>query len=287
MATAGTATPHVFMSAGPLYLENSAIRLLERSLCRLDSHLICSSGALYRAYRELGLPRERLSLIPYTVDSTWGPPAGDVERAAARRTLGLDADAFVAVCVAYFYAPKRLVHRGRGIKGHDVLLDGWEEYRRRGGQGVLLLVGGGFGNRGEAYRADLRARYAAVPAVKWVETVEDVRPYYLAADVSVTPSLSDNLGAPAEAAALGVPSVASDVGGLPEIVVDGWTGWLVTAGDPDDLASALEAARELGAVERRRFGERSVLRAKELLDRQRNGDAFAAVVERAVSQVSA
>ena len=89
LATAGSRIPHVFMSAGPLYLENRAIRLLEKELCRLDNHVICSSGALYRAYRELGVPRQRLSLIPYTIDPAWAPPADESERAAARAELGL------------------------------------------------------------------------------------------------------------------------------------------------------------------------------------------------------
>jgi glycosyltransferase involved in cell wall biosynthesis len=119
-----------------------------------------------------------------------------------------------------------------------------------------------------------------------VEAVADVRPFYLAADISVSPSLSENLGAPAEAAALGVPSVASDVGGLPEIVVDGWSGWLVRPGDPSDLAAALQDAVDTDAAERRRFGERSVLRAAELLDRCRNAEAFASVVERAAERGS-
>ena len=111
-----------------------------------------------------------------------------------------------------------------------------------------------------------------------------MRPFYLAADVSVSPSLSENLGAAAEAAALGVPSVASNVGGLPEIVVDGWSGWLVKSGDPGDLAAALKAAADTEAAERRRFGDRAVLRAAELLDRCRNADAFASVIERAVER---
>lgn len=61
-----------------------------------------------------------------------------------------------------------------------------------------------------------------------------------ALDVAVVPSLSEASGLTAiEASALGVPVVATRVGGLPEVVVDGETGLLVPPRDPDAIASAV------------------------------------------------
>ena len=81
-----------------------------------------------------------------------------------------------------------------------------------------------------------------------------------ALDVFVMPSLSEGLGIAAlEAMALGKPVVATDVGGLPEVVVDGETGLLVPAGEPTSLARAIvqlledpERARAMGAAGRER-----------------------------------
>jgi len=280
LATAGTPVPHVFMSAGPLYLENRLIHALERQLCRLDEHVICSSGVLYEAYRDLGRPIERLSLIPYPRARGWAEGAPS-SRTEARRALGLPADGFVACCVAMFYGPKRLVHRGVGIKGHDVLLDAWARYRHGGGAGELVLVGSGFGPGGEQHRTELRARYGTVPGLRWIDRVADVRPYYRAADVSVAPSRSENYGAAAEAGELGVPTIASRAGALPELVADGWNGWTVPVGDAAGLAAAIASADAAGRDERTRRGSRARQRTAELFDLSANGAAFAQVVEQA------
>jgi glycosyltransferase involved in cell wall biosynthesis len=71
-----------------------------------------------------------------------------------------------------------------------------------------------------------------------------------------------------EAMAAGLPVVASDVGGVRELVADGATGLLVPAGDPDALAAALqrlradpELRRRLGAAGRERVAERFTLSA--------------------------
>lgn len=286
-ALARSGIPHVYVAAGPLYLENALIRLAERFLCRLDAHLVCSSGHLLERYRRLGVPSSQLSMIPYGTPTGWDDPAKVPSREAARMALGLVPDEFVVVCIALFYAPKRLVHRGRGIKGHDVLLEAWHLYRRSGGRGTLLVVGGGFGPGGEPYRSQLMSKFAELESVRWIPIVDDVRPYYRASDVSVSPSLSENLGAPAEASKLAVPSVASRVGGLPEIVVDGWNGWLVPPSDSGAVARALHKMEALGLEGRSRFGERARLRAMELCNQERNGEAFADVMERLVGNADA
>jgi glycosyltransferase involved in cell wall biosynthesis len=71
-----------------------------------------------------------------------------------------------------------------------------------------------------------------------------------------------------EAMAAGLPVIASNVGGIPELVADGVSGVLVPPGDPDALAEAIEAllenpalALELGAAGRRRVVENFDLEA--------------------------
>jgi D-inositol-3-phosphate glycosyltransferase len=85
--------------------------------------------------------------------------------------------------------------------------------------------------------------------------------YYRAADLVVVPSRSESFGLVAlEAAACGTPVVAAAVGGLPAIVEDGVTGFLVEGRDPLDWAtpvSLLLDDQELAAAMGSRTAARS------------------------------
>jgi glycosyltransferase involved in cell wall biosynthesis len=240
LATVGLRIRRVHMVAGPLYLESRLIRTFERALCRLDHLTIGGSEYTSRRYRALGLSEARTPAQSYGIDLTSFQPPTETERAKARAELGLDDATFMAIMVAYVYGPKRSVFRGQGIKGHDVLLEAWQRFVRDHPDARLVIVGGGFGAAGQAHLEELRQRYAvaADPSITWVATVDDVRSYYRAADVSVSPSRSDNHGAAVEAGAMGVPSIVSDAGALPETVAPG-SGWIVAAGHADALEETL------------------------------------------------
>jgi glycosyltransferase involved in cell wall biosynthesis len=95
---------------------------------------------------------------------------------------------------------------------------------------------------------------------------DDVPQLLGTADVFVLSSHSEGLPMSIlEAMAAGVPVVASNVGGVPEVVVDGDTGLLVPPGDPKSLAAAIERLLE-DPVLCRRFGEAGRIRVAEHFD---------------------
>ena len=79
--------------------------------------------------------------------------------------------------------------------------------------------------------------------IRYLGQRSDTEDIYRASDVCICPSVwNEAFGLVlAEAMACGVPCVASRVGGIPEVVEDGKSGYLVPPGDPAALASAIEA----------------------------------------------
>ena len=111
--------------------------------------------------------------------------------------------------------------------------------------------------------ARLEAAVAGRPRVRWINAmlpVAEVVELYSHAAVFVCPSIYEPFGLiNLEAMACGTPVVATRVGGIPEVVVDGETGWLVPPGDEAALARALRGAladqaraRRMGEAGRRR-----------------------------------
>ncbi|MFL5401588.1 MAG: glycosyltransferase family 4 protein, partial [Gemmatimonadales bacterium] len=107
----------------------------------------------------------------------------------------------------------------------------------------------------------------------WVPNAELPR-YYRAAAVSVIPSLEEGFGIPAaEAMGCEVPVVASDAGGLPEVVEDGVTGLVVPRGDASALANAIGSLLANPQL-RRQMGQAGRARALRLFDWDRSAEQF-------------
>ena len=118
---------------------------------------------------------------------------------------------------------------------------------------------------------------AARDAIIFTGIRRDVPNILAASNVLVFPSVVPHFARPViEAAAMGVPSVASDLGGPRELIVHGETGLLAVPSDPDALADALIAV--LRDPERaRQMGEAGYQRARKMFDATRNAAATIAL----------
>ena len=124
---------------------------------------------------------------------------------------------------------------GEKRKGFSLLVEALKSFRNDP-RVHFLTVGR------EMPAVDLGPRVTSIASVADDEKLSSI---YSAADVFVLPSLQDNLPNTAlEALACGVPIVAFDSGGVPEIVKAGETGRLVPVGDVNGLAAAIAALLE-------------------------------------------
>ena len=130
-----------------------------------------------------------------------------------------------------------MVSRLSHEKGHVDLLEALALVKQRGIPFHLVIVGEG---RERVPIEAARARLGLSADVTLAGHQNDVRPYYAVANLYLMPSHSE--GSPnalLEAMAAGIPAVASNAGGIPEIMTDGQTGLLVPPRQPEQLAQAI------------------------------------------------
>jgi glycosyltransferase involved in cell wall biosynthesis len=226
-----------------------------RVLLRLHDRIIVVNREVEDMLMDLGVPRHRVVRIPNGIDGSVYTRAGASEKRSARTSLSLPVGGTVVLSVGRL-AP---------VKGIDLLLNAWamlpEEVRA---DSTLVIVGDG------PARADL-ARLArsrnVLDSVRIVGARPVVLDYYRAADIFVLPSRAEGLSnALLEAMASGLPVVATAVGGAPDVVEHGISGFLSPPEDADQLkADLLELLSrpmdwpEMGAQGRRHVLEYAAL----------------------------
>lgn len=249
IATAGIDTPFVYRNIGaPLYWAGSFARRhrVRLALKRATRVAALWPGSAAILAEHLGVSEERIRVIPNARPADRFPLVDPAMRAAARSSLstpaGVGDDRPIVVSVGALSQEK----------GPDVLV----EAMARLPEWRVVFAGTG------PMRAQLEAQASSIGvAAAFVGATDDPAGVLAAADVVVLPSRTEGLpGVAIEAGLMGLPVVATDVGGTSEIVVDGETGTLVPSEDPAALADAVErtlpVARTLGAAARRRCLER-------------------------------
>jgi len=211
---------------------------------------------------------------------TWAPRT--VRREKARHALGLDPDRFVV----------GMVGRVSDWKGQHVLASALSDPALADIQAIGIVAGDAapLQPQHETDLIALRDKLGLAERFTLLGFREDLETVFGAVDVLAVPSSHPDAfpNAVLEAAASSVPIVAMDVGGLPEMVVDGQTGRLVPAADVRRLAAVLreladdpDQGRRLGeaaaAKVRSRFGLAPMISAVEelydlLLAARRCGD---------------
>ena len=269
LAARTTGVPGVVNTVHGLYAspDDRAIkRWIVYSLERLASR--CSGAELvqnaedYAQLERLGIPKEKLVLLGNGVDlERFRPGATPEHRRKARADLGIRGNAVVIGTVA------RLVWQ----KGFRELFAAAELLRDRCPNVLFVVVGGSDSDKSDAIGPGEREDASRRGRIAFAGSRDKMEDVYQAFDVFVLPSHREGFPRSAmEAAASGLPVIATDIRGCREVVSQGVSGLLVPLRDPPRLAGAIEMLAtgpelrlRMGAAGRRKaeaeFDDRAVV----------------------------
>lgn len=239
--------PIVISAEQTMRQESNARYRLNRLTARYADVILCvSEQVALAAVNEIGLPQEKVVTIPNGVD--WSQFAVLPSKQKARQRAGLPQTGLIVGAVG----------RPRPVKGYPFLLASWPDVVASYPQALLLFVGDGPDR--PALQAQAKQLGIWDNVIFWGDR-DDIPQLLPALDLLAVPSMQEGLSLVIlEAMAAGLPVVATNVGGNPELVRHEQTGLLVPPRDSSALAGAVKrlfgdaAARvELGDAGRKRI----------------------------------
>jgi len=176
-----------------------------------------------------GLQQGQVEVVYDAVDKI--PVESKTHRASSRQRLGVSDAEFVIGCVGQFTSEK----------GQEFLIQAYTEILDKYPDCRLALVGDGdLYEKCQKLLERLRLRHSVI-LTGFVSDLDTLLP---AVDLLVHPALIEGLGSVLlKAMAHGIPVCASRTGGIPELVIEGETGFLFPPGNPKGIAQAVFRAR--------------------------------------------
>jgi glycosyltransferase involved in cell wall biosynthesis len=218
---------------------------LRRFLLARSSAVLCIGTAARDAYAEMGVPREKLFVLPYCCDTRRFDKADPERVATLRRRYNL-----TGKTVLLFSG--QMIER----KGIDTLIEAFKRVAQLSSDAALLLLGDG-PKRAEYERMVSSGLQSSVHFTGHVPQT-DLPEHFAAADIFVFPSRHDGWGVVInEACAAGLPVIATQqTGSAYDLVEDGKSGFVLDRDDVDAFADRMLRLIEEPQL-RKNFGQRS------------------------------
>ena len=154
-------------------------------------------------------------------------------------------------------------------KGHSDLLEALKILKSSGVSFDCIIFGEGEPKYVDVLKQQIY-QYGLEKSIRWMGYVEDKRIIFSKIDLCVIPSrCHESFGmVAAEATSFGVPVIAAKTGGLPEIILEGETGYLIDPASPHEIAEKLRLLIENPDL-RQRMGDTARTHAARSLSRER------------------
>lgn len=237
LAMKGLKIKKIFQVPGPLHLEKQFTRALDLKLANRYDYWIPTCSLSQQIYLASGIKQDHLMTTFYGTDiSTYQKR----DKGVLREEFGISKDIKIVGMVAYAYAPKKWLGQTRGLKGHEDLIDAMEIVEASNPHVKCVIVGGPWVGADQYFQSIVEyGKKKLGNKIIFLGTRKDVPDLYPDFDVVVHPSHSENLGGAAESLLMAVPTIATNIGGFPDIVKPNITGWLVPKENPRALAEKI------------------------------------------------
>lgn len=237
MALFNYKVPRIFQVPGPLHLEHAIYRVVDIwSASKKRDFWIATCKWTLEKYKSCNIDEHRLFLTYYGGDLA----DQKYKQGTLRKELALTNNDIIVGMVAYIYAPKKYLGEKRGLKGHEDLIDAIAMIQDKYPNIHLVFIGGPWDGAEEYSQKVIKYGKERVRNVHFLGTRNNVPELYQDFDMAVHPSHSENLGGAGESIMLAIPTIATNVGGFPDIVIPGKTGFLCNPFDPKSIADCIE-----------------------------------------------
>lgn len=232
--------PLIFQVPGPLHLEHSFFRNADLRSSNKNDYWIGTCNWTSRKYVTCGIPGNRVFMSFYGTDMSFVKMHAPGK---LRKELGFSEGDFIVAMVAYMYKPKGYIGQKRGVKGHEDFFEGIAENIRTNKKIKAVIIGGAWEGAKE-YEQQLvnMGKELCGNNIYFLGSRTDVPELYADIDLVVHPSYSENLGGAAESLLLEVPTIATNVGGFPDVVLNGETGLLVNVASAKEITEKINYA---------------------------------------------
>lgn len=190
----------------------------------LSTHVICVSHAIKAQMLKIWNFKRNISVVYLGVERK----VNDKSKDEIRKKYNFPIGKILIANVAFH----------DDIKGIDLLLKSFAIVKEKY-ENIVLIQIGQFKDRTKFYK-QLSSKLKIDNSILWMGVQDNVQEILYACDIYTQPSRSEGIGlAIMEASSVGIPTVAYNVGGIPEACVNGKTGFLVPSNDFKSFADSL------------------------------------------------
>ncbi len=232
--------PRLFEVIGPLHLEFTLYRWFDILSARKLDFWKPTSLCTYNLYLKHGANKEKLFFnyiavnLQENIDEVSQHPIVNL-----RQKYKIPDNEKIIGTASFMYPPKRF--RKNGVKNHEMLLQVFEQMLKKRND-IYLVIGGSTLNEDKSYENKLKKLASRISEDKIIFTgwVENLGRLITEFDIFVFLSQSENLGGVYESLLYKVPTVASNRGGIPELVINGKTGFTSDLTSIEDIVDKIE-----------------------------------------------